>query len=260
MELDRDVAKYFAVLLSMVNSISEAGFGKSVVLTGALSLDMKLIEQGKDYLCRRTKDIDLSIRAEETYLELFDNLERILNNNRYGIVFELIKRRGYKDKGDSASLRCEYLGERLEVKVDMNIKSLDDSMICEVSAVPLPAYSDYTSLVDKVYTVCSEKIFRRAKDMYDLYCYSLICSVSYKEFIGCVRKHRPDLFTSIQLTVIPSNYGKARHAYEKNDALIGLPFCEMWRRLSLFLNPLVDMIISGEDVDVVWAVTPEVWR
>lgn len=260
MGFSRDVAKYFVVLLSMVNSIEKAGFGKSVVLTGALSLDMKLIEHGKDYLCRKTKDIDLSIRDETTYLRLFDNLESILNSNDCGIVFRLLKRRGYKSKGDSATLLCKYLNEELEVKVDMNIKSLDDSMICDVAAVAIPTYSDYTSLVDKVYTVCSERIFRRAKDTYDLYCYSMICGVSYKEFLSCVRRHRPDLLNNIQFTIMPFNYEKVRYAYEKNDSLVGLPFCEMWRRLSLFLNPLVGMIVSGEDVDATWDVTSEVWR
>lgn len=260
MEINSDVSKYLAVLMCMTESIRKAGFEKDVVLTGGFGLDFKLIENGLPELCRRTRDIDLSIQDIETYLRLFDNIEDVLNTNSNGFRFTLVKRRGLHVDSDSVTLECYVCGEKLIVKIDMNIKDLRLLGVSFLDKLPLPVYDDYTAIVDKLSVIYSHRIYRRIKDMYDIYCYSMMCDLRYSRIYQQFSRYRNEVLGNLELMLLPDNLSAIEHAYMQNDALPKSKFDDVFTVSSSFSNKLFMLLVNKEVGEYVWDRSYKAWR
>lgn len=260
MEINEGVAKYLAVLMSMTESIQKAGFKNDVVLTGGFGLDFKLVESGLFELCRKTQDIDLSIRNVEAYQRLFGNIEDVLNSNDAGFSFTKVKRRGLSNGSDSVTLMCAVCGEALTVKIDMNIKDLRVLGVSYLDKLPLAVYDDYTAVVDKLSVVYSSRIYRRIKDMYDVYCYAMMCDLKYSKILQQFDRYRKDSLCGAEIMLLPENLPDIEHAYRRNDSLPQGVFDEVFSVASAFSNKLYMLLVKEVGCDYIWDRKYRAWR
>ena len=120
------------------------------------------------------------------------------------------------------------------VKIDMNVK--DDSVI-EIDLLPgldIPSYSYYTILSDKINVVSSSLIYRRIKDLYDLYAIVTTHNIDATKLNAAIdKKHNRSAFVNM---LVPANFDDLIHAYNSFVGILNKPkFEEVYSVLSNFL-------------------------
>lgn len=253
--------RLIVALDKMVKRIAAGCDKAKVILIGGMSLNYKLLNSGNNDFTRNTRDLDLSIEDMETYKYLFDNMEDILNTDD-GDSYEVTYRSGFNERSKSESMHISYndniISNNYELKVDMNIKQ-----VSEVNRVKLPnsdllLCDDYYALVDKLAVVCSDKVGRRLKDMYDIFVYSNISDVCYSKLVACMQERRPWMLDGLENNMLPERFDKFKSSYEAGH-FTNIEFDVVFRRVSLFVVPLVDMINNNYDGKATWSVRAGCW-
>lgn len=244
--LNYDISQYLVILQSVIDSIVRHGYGDDFVLIGAFSLSMKLLAADRDDLCRKTTDIDLSITDSVSWCKLLDEIEYVLNDNKYGYVYNVTKVRKLTGISSGVELSCATGTGMFKVKIDVNIREVDTQLLCSLNGVQIPTCNNEVSIADKVIAVCSEKIFRRVKDIYDIYCYSYLSDYSYLKIKQLIKDKK------LKIMLTPSNIPDIKHAYKKNDSLPQGIFEMVIERTEKFVNPLVLMLLRDERSDFTW--------
>ena len=213
---------------------------------------------------RMTQDIDISIQAKEDYEEFKLVLTSIGNN--------LIERgliTTYEIKPDitetsSGGIKCRDESGEILVGVDIGLHQLTvgvgrlDFTFDEVNA-----FVPERMIADKISAILSRKRFRRAKDIYDLYCLTTQYRLNYtllKELVDMRLEGNEGLWDNIPFNeIVLVQY---EHAYDKlvlksffnGEALIKPPFSKV---CSLFYK-LVEPLKKGE-LRTEWNNTTGVW-
>ena len=114
---------------------------------------------------RNTIDIDYHFRSMESW-EAFKEcgMDLATRNSRLGVTYKLI---GCKQNPNGESLKIEFHSEHLSGKfsIDMNLGGYCTTVLLR----NVTLYSPEMILADKISVLCSEKIQRRCKDIYDIY-------------------------------------------------------------------------------------------
>lgn len=99
---------------------------------------------------------------------------------------------------------------------------------------------------DKLYTVSGKLIFRRVKDLYDLYLMSAVTGFSTVETYAIYKTFGRDLGRFTEFT---TRVEELRYAYDKLKRIINKPsFDTVYQRVLLFIKPF----ISGVRDSMLW--------
>ena len=230
------------VLNSMLQSLSNSKFKNYFIIKGGSALMIMFKEMNETEYIRETTDIDIHCSDREVWNEFIYNCESILNNNNNGFKFTLIKERKLTAETSSSSLKFnvfDYINNKeCTVKIDMNIKSNNIIGYKKFKSIDLNHFDFYTMLSDKIVVCCSKKIFRRIKDLYDLYTITRVSEIELIKLINRLElKHGID---KLEMFINEENYNDLEHAYSKYKGLpIDIDFNELYIYAINFLCPFI---------------------
>ena len=250
----------FELLLNTIKILKQDKATDCFVLKGGMVLVTLMYLNNRSSLSRRTEDIDIHCANKEAWLYFKKNIAQILNNNtlgyRYTYIGSRLDKKGLPfDTSDSLTLHLETSqGVCFDFGIDMNVKP--DSI---VSAMFVPAlnsktYSPLTMLSDKIVVVSSNKIYRRIKDVYDLYALSLMYSFRLSEIREML--HRKHGRVELKNMLVINNLEQLTHAWFKFTGIQNKPeFGIMFSRNKYFLEP----IYAGIKEEYIWSVSSGRW-
>ena len=89
---------------------------------------------------------------------------------------------------------------------------------------------------DKLKVVCSNKIFRRIKDLYDIYVLSIIYEYDMARLIKVIKEKHSDIDIN-EFKLTEDNVKELRHAYNKYEGFpINIKFEKVYGRCLNFLG------------------------
>lgn len=234
----------FNILCYMGNKIAEVD-KDNIVLKGGTALLDRVIDL-KLPTMRITHDLDINISNENTYNLVFSNILRLLNDNNLGLDFSLKRHRGRKGTGEGFEFNVTCTdGRVLNFGIDMQIAQRGIIGTIPGVHINLREYDNYTMLVDKVSAASSTRIFRRIRDLYDIYILSKLQSYDMEILIQCIKAKRPELFMS-KVNMFNSDTVKdLEHAYDMYEGIINKPeFAVIYEASSSFVLPIHEVMDS----------------
>ena len=203
---------------------------------------------------RKTTDIDIDIYELTTWEKIIDTLEKELNNNtKLNLHYKIEKIRGFtkNSNGDSIVLRvCDNGGANdLRVKIDMNLTKIKcDLKQHMIDNFKLMGYSEELMLADKISVILSPKIFRRIKDLYDLYVLTEVRDYQYSNLMKQMSSRWTETKPQLDRTFI-FEVEKLNHAYNKFEGIANKPsFPIIYDRAIDFIIPITREV----RVDMLW--------
>lgn len=200
------------VLIYMVNRLSLKCTKGDLVLKGGLALEDKLRATAPDFL-RYTHDIDLHVGSIETYTEVFGDIESWLNSGTNKYVFKSTKVRDFKNGSAGYDFIVSAGTEQMRVGIDLNVAPMQIISIDYTDTFSIPTYDIYTMLADKMAVMCNRVIFRRIKDLYDIYAILHLADISYAQLWQRVGRKRPGVVSQCNYMLLPEHYDSLQHAF-----------------------------------------------
>lgn len=199
------------LMYSVMNAIFRSGI--PIDFKGAMVLKACLLEAGFQEEIRHTADIDANWYSETapTGAQLVETLENALRKSDIDLRVELYRMYG---EGRSAGIELTEpeTGEVL-FTIDMDVnRPVQATQIYEIAGLRFRGISPSQMLADKISTVSSVKVFRRIKDVVDLYYLSQVFGLDSNQLRQIMRRSGRELedFHSFL-----HGTDDLRHAYEK---------------------------------------------
>ena len=251
----------YKILVDTVNIISRTKYVKYFAIKGGLVLVTKMFEHNREDMFRRTTDVDIHCNSKEIWESFCRNCEGILNENRQGLVYRLIKRRADTkglDTSDSLQFNVQTTtGESTVIKMDMNIKSNDSIQVQFDINLNMYTYNELTMLADKLVVVSSQSVYRRIKDLYDLCVLASMYNFRLSDISSILMQKHNRKFTDLTNMLVPQNFGELSHAYDKYKGIVNKQtFGIVLNLAQQFLYP----IYTNYSKDAVWDCEHTMWR
>jgi len=221
-----------ATMYQILGKISESG--APIVFKGALITKLILAEHGYTAIERQTRDIDANwIGMPPPMSELENTLNRSLEA-LHG-KFRAKAFREYGDKMSAGFYIIENATDEKIVTMDVDIRPIYGSTTYHYGEVSIHGVLATEILADKITVLSSVKMFRRTKDLIDVYALTHCGKVLSAEVMDVIaRKHLKlgdfaEFFT---------RRNDVEHAYSKLQGVEGKPpFDNVYAYLTEFVRP-----------------------
>lgn len=233
------------VLKDFVSATAKAGFSDRIVLKGGLNLEVALKKYSDTVRARPTVDADFHMRRREDWEDFLLKVPTdVASHSALEMKYSIIYRRGFEKHEFSDSITIETdQGHKFDV--DMNLSDFPGPTELYLDDY-LPGFTVPTMLVDKISVFCSEKIYRRSKDMYDLFLISYMKDFIMKRLLAEM-SNKLEFSKGVPDTIHIANLDKLEHAYSR---LMGIPdkpdFDLVYKRVTNFIYPIVECLLSGD--------------
>lgn len=230
----------FNYLCYTANLIADSEYGNKFILKGDSVLMSRMLELNRPDLYRLTSGLDIHCDKQEVWDKFYNEVVGLLNNNDRGYEYSLIKKRSLEKpmtNSDSLTFRLLAEGNVIEFKMDMNIKS-NSIITAEFSTtLNMKTYDAMTMLSDKIVAVSSRAIYRRAKDLYDIYVIMSMYSFNISNLQEHIKLKHPDVVLTNML--VEENYDDIEHAYTVYRGILNKPYVyELITSVQNFLQPI----------------------
>lgn len=233
------------IVTDFLKIIVTSKFKDMLAIKGAVSLR----ETAKDYdyqdVMRITADLDMDWKTKShADWEIFvKEIEDTANkNSELGLNYKIIKRRGFAKNKDSDTLTFKVLQNDSEAtfSIDVNLNSkaisFDSKNIGDVS---IDMYPIGYMIADKMKVIATEKVYRRTKDLIDLYIISNLADFHYNQIYNKVWEKLVDEEFSTLFFINRCDKDKLEHAYNKLERVNFKPHLnEVVERVASFTAPL----------------------
>jgi hypothetical protein len=213
--------------------------GVPIVFKGAMVLNLVIQEDNPSGVERKTQDIDGDwVGTSPTMEQMKKALEKAVNDIDTSLKIEI--KREYGEKKSAGFVIIDEEGKKV-ASVDISVRKNDFSYpyISYINNVAITGASLNKMLADKICAVSNNYVFRRTKDLVDLYVLSFIVECSAKELIDIWDKigRKPDKFIEFYTRTdeISAAYGKLTGVTNKPE------FSALYARVSEFLSPFSDL-------------------
>lgn len=181
-------------------TINASEIRKDLCLIGAYNLNLYLKEYNVslDNVQRGTHNLDFDYSSIDAKKYLTEDLIKELRVQGYNVDYKLI------DRGNSFTIKYNFEG--YNVQVDANLKKVFTKQA-----------TIYYMLANKFSSVSSETIYRRSKDVFDIFIigkYILKDQISFTKVLSELEKHNRQLYDFICFKN-KENIEKLKHALEK---------------------------------------------
>ena len=207
-----------------------------VVFKGAMVLQHILKINDINNMYRSTADIDMNyIYGNKTDEDILKDIKNAIDNLQIkGLEITQTRKSGI---GKSAGFSVSRLGEKI-FKLDVSIGEnpfytdyVNDNGILFYGATKEKIYTD------KIIVLSERKIFRRIKDIYDLYVLSYLEGFEIDNIKNILKSMNKELGDFSQFT---ENIQELKHAYDKYDGIQNKPEFEiMYGRVRDFCMPFI---------------------
>jgi hypothetical protein len=228
-----DIEKF---LYQIMSSISEAN--APIVFKGAMITKLILAEHGYTSLERVTKDIDANWIGEPPSMDVL--VETI--NDSFGELKSRIYAVPFREYGEKMSagisVRDKETDEEI-VSMDIDMRPILGSKLYHIGEVGIRGVLATEILADKISVISSKMIFRRAKDLIDVYALTHCVKVNTSEIFDIYKKN-----PNREVGAFDEFYNRrsdVKHAYDKLRGVENKPpFDRVYNYLSVFIQPFVN--------------------
>ncbi len=204
---------------------------------GSMVLKACLLEAGYLEEIRHTVDIDANwySDAAPTKEQMVGSLQKALKRNGVNLAVNLYRMYG-EGKSAGFELTDTATGEILfTMDMDVNRPSVP-TKIYEIEGIRFRGVTPTQMLADKIAAISTDKVFRRIKDVVDLYYLSKAFTFNYAEVMQLLDNSGRvlDNFNGFL-----HHSAELRHAYEKFRLSGGVekpPFDEVYRTVKLYIR------------------------
>jgi predicted nucleotidyltransferase component of viral defense system len=226
--------------------------GAPLVFKGAVVVNAILHENGFCELRRETVDIDAN------WVDSPPTMDRLLATINYCLGslsenYRAVERRRYTDTQSARISVIHTEDDAPATSIDIKIKSVKSSREYYYGEVVFRGVMVTEILADKISVLSGGKIFRRVKDLLDVYALSHCVEIRVADIIDtCEKEGRTLSFFNEFL----DRKTDLEHAYNRLQRTRGKPaFEEIYSYMASFLRPFIER--SSEDV--VWNSLDRVW-
>lgn len=226
------------LMYEVMRAIYESGI--PVDFKGSMVLKACLAEAGYSEDTRHTIDIDANWHSETvpSPKEMTDSIQNALD--RHGLNLDVVNKRAYGE-GRSAGFKVYDRSTDdvlFTMDMDVNRPSLP-ARIYEVSGLKFSGASPAQIITDKISAISTEKVFRRIKDVVDIYYISRITDFDKESFLYALRMTRRELG---DFDAFLNHEDELRHAYGKFRFAgdVSKPsFDEIYSSVKSFIHPVL---------------------
>lgn len=226
------------LMYEVMKAIYESGI--PISFKGSMVLKACLLEAGYSEETRHTVDIDANWNSDSlpSAEEMVDSLQNAINKNGIDLDVSL-----YRMYGDLRSAGFELIdkstGEILfSMDIDVN-RPIPPTKIYEVAGLRFRGVSLAQMIADKISAISTDKVFRRVKDVVDLYYISKIFEFNKTEVMKMLENSNRTL-DAFQGFLCKTE--DLRHSYEKFRFAGGVnkpPFEEVYDIVKSFIQPVL---------------------
>ncbi len=209
-----------------------------VIFKGAMILKAVQNEYGNPTgLVRETHDIDGDWIGETPSMEdLQSILQRAVDKIETTCTVTVKQVREYGEKQSAGFEFVEEDGNVLTT-MDLSIKNNKYYKLYEIDGVYFLGQTIEKILVDKIYVCSTKKVYRRIKDVIDLYILSYCWKGSYQSLLTLSKDADREFEAFTHFT---ENFSGLEHAYSKyHNSASGGDFREVYKRVFAFLAPFI---------------------
>ena len=226
------------LMYDVMKAIYDSGI--PVNFKGSMVLKACLLEAGYSQETRHTVDIDANWYSDTppTAEQLVESLQKAIDKNRIGLKVSL-----YRMYGEGRSAGFELTDRDSEevlftMDVDVN-RPMPPTKIYEVAGVRFCGVTPIQMLSDKVAAISTDKVFRRIKDVVDLYYISHVVPFDRAEVLETLKNSGRDLesFDGFlhRMDELQHSYEKFRFAGDVNKP----PFDEVYRTVKTYIKDVL---------------------
>lgn len=186
---------------------------------------------------RLSKDLDLQILNSNKWEYVISNIDNINKHSKLNITYELIK---VKEAGNIVKYTVKYNGNSLfSIDANKDPKPYQYDKI-KIYDIKVNFFKPSVMLADKLSSSASSKIYRRTKDLYDIYLLSTIFEFKLPKLVKCINSKRNIDTNHIEL-YNPRNLDDLKRGYNSLKLKEGSPkpeFEEVYEKLKYFTYPI----------------------
>jgi hypothetical protein len=208
-----------------------------IVFKGALITKLILAEHGFTMLDRLTRDIDANWVGEPPSMDvLVAAIQQSLGD--LSEQFDAVAIREYEEK-KSAGISIRTKGTDKEViSMDISIKPVIGSRTYHYGEVSIRGVLANEILADKITVLSKRLVFRRAKDLIDVYALAHCVEVRTSEIFGVLERKAIVLD---EYTELLTRRDDVEHAYDSLKGIEGKPdFDAVYPYLTAFVQPFAE--------------------
>lgn len=240
------------LMYQVLGKISE--LDAPIVFKGALITKLILTENGYSGLERATRDIDANWIGEPPVMsKLVGIINRSLESFGGKLYAEAIREYGEKKSAGVAIIEAAT-GDRI-IAMDISMKPVTGSKMYHYGELSIKGVLVNEILADKLTVISKRLVFRRAKDIVDVYALAhcvQVCTTDIYEILNRDPKREVGSFNELY-----NCRTDIEHAYSK---LAGIenkpPFDDVYRYLCAFVKPFANKDMSPKT----WSSTKRNWE
>ena len=239
------------LMYQIIGKISD--INAPIVFKGALITKLILKENGYTLTERPTNDIDANWIGEPPTM---DELASVVNRSLEsfdGAIYALAKRPYGPGKSAGIWIMSKESGEQL-ISMDVSISPVTGSRMYHYGEAAICGVLPDAVLCDKISVLSGDRIFRRSKDVLDVYALANCLKVRTADIYDALEKAERALGSFEAFT---TRRPDLEHAYNKMRGVIGKPdFDVVYSFLGKFLEPFIQQDRSPK----VWYGDAVLWR
>ena len=233
-----NLTKEEKLMYEVMKAIFDSGI--PISFKGSMVLKACLLEAGYTEEIRHTVDIDANWNSDvpPSPEQMTSSLQRALEKESIDIEVDFYR---MYEKGRSAGLELKdkITGETLfTMDIDVN-RPLSPSKIYEVEGLRFRGVSPSQMIADKLSSISSDKIFRRIKDVVDLYYISKVFDFNKNDIMKVLKDSERTLDTFhgflYRTEDLRHSYDKFRFSGEVNKP----PFDEIYQSVKTFIKDVL---------------------
>jgi hypothetical protein len=218
--------------------------GVPVVYKGAMITKLILNENHFDDFARETQDIDASWAGASN--PPMEQLADMLNRAVAKLELAAIVKRAYGGQ-KSAGFIIVDAGGNEKLSIDIDMRRAIDSCTYQYGNVTFMGATPGNVIADKISAISTDKVFRRAKDLIDLYALAHCVTIKTAD-IRAIWERESRAIESFD--AFRNRLDDLKHAYKMLRRLTAKPdFDKLYGYLTHFLAPFIE----AREADLVWS-------
>jgi hypothetical protein len=222
-----------------------------VIYKGAMITKLILQENHFNDFARETQDIDASWADENP--PPMERLTTMLNSALFPLGLNAVVKREYGEKMSAGFKVVDTVGDT-KLSIDIDMRAAVDIRTYQYGSVTFQGVTPNNVVGDKISVVSSDKVFRRAKDLIDLYALAQCVTVKSTEIRGIWQRECRVIGT---FDAFRNRQDELRHSYEKLRRVDTKPeFDIIYGYLTHFLEPFIE----GKTAALIWYSGKSCWE
>lgn len=214
--------------------------GIPIDFKGSMVLRACLLEVGYCDDIRHTLDIDANWYSQKppTADQMTSSLQNVFDLHNIDLIVNIYR---MYDDGKSAGfeLTDKYTNEVLfSMDIDVN-RPITPTKIYEIGDIKFRGVTASQMLADKITTISTDKVFRRIKDVVDLYYFSKVIDFNKEEIINAIKISNKVLE---DFDGFLNKFYDLKHAYDKfrfTGNINKLSFIEIYNTVKTYIKDII---------------------